>query len=55
MVLEEDKEYAINGKHKDSIREETSVVSCTMKISVQNRHQRRLHPLNHQHTEVEVH
>ena len=36
-------------------REETSVVSGTMKTSVQNRHQKPLHPLNHQHKEVEVH
>ena len=30
-VLKEDKENAINGKQKDSAREETSVVSGTMK------------------------
>ena len=50
----EDKENAINGKQKDSAREETSVVSGTMKISVQNRHQEPLHPLSHQRREVEV-
>ena len=33
VALEEDKENAINGKQKDSVREETSVVSGTMKIS----------------------
>ena len=33
VVLKEDKENAINGKHKHSVREETSVVSGTMKIS----------------------
>ena len=55
MVLKEDKDNAINGKQKDSVREETSVVSSTMKISVQNRHQKQLQPLNHQHKEVEVH
>ena len=54
VVLKEDKENAINGKQKDSVREETSVVSGTMKISVQNRRQKPLHPLN-QHKEVEVH
>ena len=54
VVLKEDKENAINGRPKDSVREETSVVSGAMKISVQNRHQKPLHPLNHQHKEVEV-
>ena len=40
-VLKEGKENANNGKHKDSVREETSVVSGTMKIGVQNRHPKR--------------
>ena len=53
-MLKEDKENANNGKQKDSVREETSVVSDTMWISVQNRHQKPLHPRNHQHKEVEV-
>ena len=44
-------EFAINGKQKDSVREETSIVSGTIKISVRNRHQKLLH----QHKEVEVH
>ena len=35
VVLNEDKESAISGKQKDSVREETSVVSGTMKIIVQ--------------------
>ena len=35
LVLEKDKENAINGKQKDSVREETSEVSGTMKMSVQ--------------------
>ena len=48
-VLKEDKENAISEKQKDSVREETSVVSGTMKISVQNRHQK-----SHQHKKVEV-
>ena len=47
VVLKEDKENAINGKRMDSVREETSVVSGTMNISVQSR-------LNHRHKEVEV-
>ena len=34
MVLKEDNEFAINGKQNDSVLEETSVVSGTMKISV---------------------
>ena len=51
--VERDKENAIIGKQKDNVREETRVVSGTMKISVQNR-QKPLHPLNHQHNEVEV-
>ena len=32
MVLKEDKENAINGEQKDSVREETSVISGTMKM-----------------------
>ena len=49
VVLKEDKENAFNGKQKDSVREETSVVSGTMKTSVQNRHQKNCSTfLNHQ-------
>ena len=54
MALREEKEFATRGKQNDRVREETRVVSGTMKISVQNRHQKPLHPLNHQHKEVEV-
>ena len=54
MVLNEDKENAINGKRKDSVREETNVVSGTTRTSAHNRHQNPLHPLNHKHKEVEV-
>ena len=54
VVLKGDRENAINGKQKDSVREETSVGSGAMKMSVQNRHQKPLHPLNHQHKKVEV-
>ena len=50
-----DKEFAIIGKQKGSVREETSVVSGTTEMSVQNRHQKPLHPLSHQHKEVDVH
>ena len=55
MVLKEDKENAVSEKQKDSVREETSAVSGTMKKSVQNRHRKPLHPLNHQQKQVEVH
>ena len=55
VVLKEDKENAVNWKQKDSVREETGVVSNTMKISAQNRHQKPLNPLSHQNQEVEVH
>ena len=54
VVLNEDKENAINGKQKDSVREETSAVSGTMKMCVQNRHPKPLHLLNHRHKEAEV-
>ena len=39
---------------KHSAREETNAVSSTIKKSVQNRHHKPLHPLSHQHQEVEV-
>ena len=55
MVLKEDKEFAISGKQKGSVQVETNAVSGTMKISVQNRHPKPHHPLNHKHKEVEVH
>ena len=54
MVFKEAKEDAINGEQEDNVREETSAVSGTMKISVQNRQQKPFHFLNHQHQEVEV-
>ena len=54
MVLKEDKEFAINGKQKDSVRAETSVVSGTMKINVKPT-SKTAPPLNHQNQEVEVH
>ena len=47
MVLKEDQENAINGKPKDSVREEILEVSYTTRTSVQNRHQNPLLPLNH--------
>ena len=54
MVLKEDNEFAISGKQKGSVREETSVVSDTTGTSVQNRHPKPLHPVSHKHKEVEV-
>ena len=54
MVLKEEMEFAISGKQKGSVREETSAVSGTTVMSVQNRHRKPLHPLSHQHQEVEV-
>ena len=35
VVLKEDKEFAISGKQKDSVREETNAVSGTTVMSVQ--------------------
>ena len=52
VVLKEDYEFVLNGKQKDSVREETHVVSCTTVMNVQNQHQKPLHPLSHQHQEV---
>ena len=54
VVLKGDKELAINGKQKDSVRVETNAVADTTIMSVQNRHPKPLHPLSHQHKEVEV-
>ena len=53
MALREEKEFAVSGKQKDSVREETNSVSVTT-MCVQNQHHKPLHPLNHQHKEVEV-
>ena len=39
---------------KGSVREETSLVSGTMKVSVQNRDRKPLHPLSHQHQHLQV-
>ena len=53
-MVKEDKDFAVDGKQKGSVREETGVVSGTTGMSVKNRHQKPLHPLSHQHKEVEV-
>ena len=50
-----EKEFAISGKQKGSVREETNAVSGTRVMIVQNRHQKPLRPLSHQHQEEEVH
>ena len=54
MVLKDEKEFAVSGKQKGSVREETNAVSGTTVMSVQNRHRKPLHPLSHQHKEVEM-
>ena len=54
VALKEDKEFAINGELKVSVREETSVVSSTTVMSVQYRHQKPIHPVTHQNKEVEA-
>ena len=54
MVLKEDKEFAGNGNQKGSFREEKSVISGTMRMSVQNRHQKPFDPLSQEIEEVEV-
>ena len=46
-VLREYQESAGNGKQKDSVRKVIVVVFGTMRISVHNRHQCPLLPLNH--------
>ena len=47
-------ERGISGKRKVSVREETNAVSDTRVMIVQNRHQKPLHRLSHQHQEAEV-
>ena len=43
-VLNEDEENATDGEQRDSVQEETTVVSATMGIKVENQYQCRLHP-----------
>ena len=50
----EEREFAISGTQKVSVREETNAVSDTRVMIVKSRHQKPLHPLSHQHQEVEV-
>ena len=45
---------AVKRKEKGSVRRETNVVSGMRVVIVQNRHQKPLHPLSHQHQGVEV-
>ena len=54
MALKEEKEFAISGQQKVSVRGETNAVSGMRVMIVQNRHQKPLHPLSHQHQEAEV-
>ena len=49
VALKQDKENAINGKKKGSVREETNAVSGTTVLSVQKWHRKPLHLLSHQH------
>ena len=51
---QEIKWFAISGKQKDSVQEETNAFSGTTIMSVQNQQQKPLHPLSDQHKEVEV-
>ena len=41
MALKEEKEFAISGKQKDSVREETNAVSGTKDTNAQDRHKKR--------------
>ena len=54
MALKEEKVFVTSGKQKGSVPEETNAVSGMRVTIVQNRHQKPLQPLNHQHQEVEV-
>ena len=55
MALREEKVCVTSGKIKASVRRETNAVS-SMRVTIvhQNRHRKPLHPLSHQHQEVEV-
>ena len=54
QVALEEKVSDTSGKKKTSIRKENVAVSDARVMIVQNRHQKPLHPLSHQHQEVEV-
>ena len=54
VVLKEEQKFAISGKQKEIIQEGTNAISGTTVMSVQNGHLKQLHPLSHQHQEVEV-
>ena len=55
VATREEKEFAVSGKQKVSVREDTNAVSDMTVMSVQNRHQKPVHLLSHQHQEVQVH
>ena len=48
------KRYLLPVEKKGSVRRRTNAVSGMRVMSVQNRHEKPIHPLNHQHKEVEV-
>ena len=54
MALKRDKEFAINGRQKGSVRKETNAVSGTTVMSVQKQQQKPLHLQIQQHKEEEV-
>ena len=53
-MLKEDQENAINGEQKDSVCDETDVVSDTMERNGNHRLHNPLHLPFHKHKEVEV-
>ena len=53
-IEREEREFAVSGTQKVRVREETHAVSDTRVMIVKSRHQKPLHPLSHQHQEVEV-
>ena len=54
MALKEEKEFAVSGKQKGSVRRETNAVSGMRVTIVQNRHRKPLHLLSQSHHEGEV-
>ena len=54
MALRGEKEFAISGKQKVSVREESNAVSDKRVMIVKNRHRKPLHPLSQHHQEEDV-
>ena len=48
--MNEDEENAVHEKHQDSVQKETTVVSATMKVTMENEHQSRFLPANNKKT-----